>query len=153
MPSFVCNPKDFWMGLLYLVVGGAGLFYGRDYVIGSAANMGPGFFPFYISCLLLIFAVISFVRSVTTTGEAVGPIAWKAIALITGGVLAFGFLIERAGLAMTMPLLLLLGALASDRFRLEWRAGLGAIAFTLTCAALFTYGLGLPIPILGSWFR
>ncbi|SFV38660.1 putative tricarboxylic transport membrane protein [Devosia crocina] len=152
MQIAIRNPKDLLMGLLYFLVGGAGLLFGRDYAIGTAANMGPGFFPFYLSCLLLIFAVVSWARGFLLAGEPVGPIAWKAIALIAGTVIAFGFLLERAGLAIAMPLLLVTAAMASDRFRLDWRTGLGVVAFTALCAALFTYGLGLPIPVLGSWF-
>jgi hypothetical protein len=146
------NPKDFWMGVLYFGISGFGLVVGRDYAIGSTVNMGPGYFPFYISCLLVIFGVISWFRAFATDGEPIGAIAWKALALITGSVVMFGFLLEQAGLLISMPLLLVATALASERFGFEWKAAAGVVAFTAICAATFTYALGLPIPLLGAWF-
>lgn len=39
------NPKDFWSGILFVTFGCAGLWFGRDYVVGTARRMGPGYFP------------------------------------------------------------------------------------------------------------
>lgn len=146
------SPKDFWMAVVYFAIGGFGLVIGRDYAIGSTVNMGPGYFPFYISCLLVMFGVISAARSMIVSGEPVGTIAWKAMALIVLPVVAFGFLLERAGLLIALPLLLLITAAASQHFRFDRRALAGLTAFTVACAGLFNYGLRLPIPLLGSWF-
>ena len=63
MLSHVRGPKDFWTGIAYLSIGGLGISYGRDYSLGSAGRMGPGYFPLVISCLLILFGLIAIVRS------------------------------------------------------------------------------------------
>jgi hypothetical protein len=60
--SIIKAPKDFWTGVIYLGVGALGILVGREYSFGSAGRMGPGYFPFYISCLLLVFGVVTVVR-------------------------------------------------------------------------------------------
>jgi hypothetical protein len=60
--SIIRAPKDFWTGVIYLGVGALGILVGREYSFGSAGRMGPGYFPFVISCLLLVFGAITVVR-------------------------------------------------------------------------------------------
>jgi hypothetical protein len=108
MTTFIHSPKDFWTGVIYLGAGALGGFVGREYSFGSARRMGPGYFPFYISCLLLVFGVVTVVRSFMTDGETVGALAWKAIALVIGSVIAFGLLLPRAGLIVAMIVMVLM---------------------------------------------
>ena len=49
----VKDPKDFWSGALFIAFGCAGLWFGRDYAIGTAARMGPGYFPLMMSLALV----------------------------------------------------------------------------------------------------
>jgi len=110
--SIIKAPKDFWTGVIYLGVGALGILIGREYSFGSAGRMGPGYFPFVISCLLLLFGVITVVRSFLTTGEPVGALAWKAIAWVIGSVVAFGILLPTAGLVIAMLVMVLMSAAA-----------------------------------------
>jgi hypothetical protein len=43
-----------------------------------------------------------------TDGETVGALAWKAIALVIGSVIAFGLLLPRAGLIVAMIVMVLM---------------------------------------------
>ena len=71
--------------------------------------------------------------------------------LITIAVFLFGFLVRGAGLAVVIPILIITTAYASIHFR--WGATvLLAIGMTVFCVLVFIKGLGLPLPILGSWF-
>src|SRR3712207_9556921 len=90
--------------------------------------MGPGYFPFVISCLLIVFGIITLVRSFMTDGEPVGALAWKAIALVVGSVVAFGLLLPTAGLIVAMTVMVLMSAAASEKFRFEWKATAGFVA-------------------------
>ena len=98
-------PKDFWTGVVYLIVGLLGILIGRDYSFGTASRMGPGYFPFAISCLLVLFGLVSIVRSMRVSGEPVEPFAWKPIVLVIGGVFAFGDakFAGSTGSRMTLP--------------------------------------------------
>lgn len=144
--------KDFYAGLLYVVLAAAFLWFGRDYKLGTAARMGPGYFPITLAWVLGVFGVISVVRSLFTDGTRVGALAWKPLLYITAGCLAFGFLIQPGGLVLALAALVVLSAMASEESRYDWQALLVLAALILFCVLAFVKGLGVPMPILGSWF-
>ena len=144
------SEKDFYIGLIYLALGTAGLVMGRNYAFGTPARMGAGFFPIIIASLLVLFGLIASLRGLLVEGEPIGDIDWKGIALITGSVVIFGLLLESLGLPIAIIASGLLAAVASDRFKLDWRALLGLVAFAAFCVLVFVTGLGLPMPLVGE---
>jgi hypothetical protein len=147
----IASPRNFWTGVLYVGIGLAALWLGRQYPMGSAARMGPGYFPNVLAGLLVLFGVLALVRSFRAQGPPVGRIAWKAMAAVLLSTIAFGFLLERAGLVVALFLLIFGCASASARFRLELRALLLAAGLIVFCVLVFIVGLGLPVPIVGPW--
>lgn len=133
--------------------GALGMLIGREYSFGTAGRMGPGYFPMVISALLLFFGAITVMRSFITPGEAVGAFAWKPLVLVVGSVVAFGLLINTAGLLIALLMMVLVSAAASEKFRFEWSAMLGLIGLTAFCSLVFVRGLGVPMPIVGSWLQ
>ena len=153
MGSIVRSPKDFWLGVIYVLVGAVGFLLARDYPFGTGARMGPGYLPTIVSSLLLIFGAVSIGRSFVLSGEAIGVIAWKALPLIVGSAAAFAFLIDGAGFIAASFSLLLLCAVASDKFRWSGTALLGAAALVAICTLVFVKGLGIPMPAVGPWLQ
>jgi Tripartite tricarboxylate transporter TctB family len=151
--SFVRSPKDFWTGMIYLAMGVAGFVISREYSFGTAGRMGPGYFPNVIAGLLVLFGAISLGRSFLQSGEPIGSIPWKAMVLILGAVISFGFLLPTMGLVVAMVALVLLSAAASQKFRFEWGAVLGLIGLVIFCSVVFVKGLGVPMPLVGSWLE
>lgn len=145
--------RDFGIGVIYLALGLAGFIIARNYNFGTAGRMGPGYFPTIISSLLIVFGMVTVGRGLFRDGTAIGAINWKGIFLVTLSVCAFGYLLERAGVVIALLSLVLISAAASERFRLEIRAIAGLVALIAFCAVVFVEGLGLPMPILGEWFR
>ena len=43
--GIIRNQKDFGAGILYIAFGAVGWYIARDYGIGQASRMGPGYFP------------------------------------------------------------------------------------------------------------
>ena len=146
------NPRDFWAGLIYLVLGIGVLWIGRGYSVGTSARMGPGYFPAVLGGLLMLFGVISVARSFMRPGEAVSAIAWKPVALVLGGTVLFGLLLERAGLIVALPVLIVVSALASRHTRLDATSVAALVGIVAFCVLVFVKGLGVPMPLLGSWF-
>jgi hypothetical protein len=145
------NPKDFWTGLIYLFVGSGALIIGRDYDMGTAVKMGPAYFPTILSTLLMIIGVISVLRSFFKSGGPIGAVAWKGLVLIAASTLLFGAIVRGAGVVIALPLLVIVSASASARF--TWKTSLAeAVGITVFCIFVFLKGLGVPLPILGSWF-
>lgn len=152
MTSIVKGPQDFWTGILYLTVGGAAALIAQDYNMGSAARMGPGYFPIALSSLLMLFGLTALVRSFLRPGQAIGAIAWKPVVLVPGAVVLFATLLKTAGLIVALLVLILASAAASSRFRFEVRATLAMIGLIAFCSLVFVKGLGVQMPLLGSWF-
>jgi hypothetical protein len=150
--SIIKSPKDFWTGVLYFCFGAVAFWVARDYSFGTASRMGAGYFPTVLSGLLMFFGVLALLRGVTQRGASFGRFAWKPALIITASTLAFGLLLTRAGLIVSLLVLIFGSASASAKFRFEWRATLLALALIAFCVLVFVKGLGLPMPLLGSWF-
>jgi hypothetical protein len=129
------------------------LWVGADYGMGTAGRMGPGYFPKVLAGLLIIVGIAALVRSVMITGTPVTPVAWKALALVLAATTAFGLLLPRVGVAVSLLVLCVGSAAASRNFRFEARATLGVIALSAACVAVFVKGLGVPMPLWGTWLE
>ena len=152
VPSIVRNQKDFYAGAVYLTVGIIAIAVARGYPLGSASRMGPGYFPTILGGLLVVFGLVSLVRSFFLTGAPIGQLPWKPLVLVVGAVALFAVLLPYVGLVIALAILITVSAAASDKFRFDWRAALGLVALIAFCALVFVLGLGLPLPLLGSWF-
>ena len=144
--------KDFWAGVLYVALAAAFLWFGRDYKMGAASRMGPGYFPLTLSWVLGAFGAISIVRSFISDGGPLGGIAWKKLFIVTAAVLAFGILIGKAGLIFALPALVIISSFASADSQYDLKALAILFGLTLFCIIVFVKGLGVPMPIFGSWF-
>jgi len=145
------NAKDFWTGFIYIFVGSAALIISRDYDMGTAVKMGPAYFPTLLSGLLMVIGIISVLRSFFKSGSPIGVVAWKGLVLIVASTLLFGMIVRGAGLLLALPVLVIVSASASARF--SWKTSLAeAVGITVFCIIIFLKGLGVPLPILGSWF-
>lgn len=145
------NPKDFWTGVIYVTIGAGALFMSRDYSMGNAVKMGPAYFPVVLSVVLIVIGIISLIRSLVRQGTQLGTVAWKGLALIVSSTVLFGLVVRGAGLAIALPLLIMISSLASIRF--NWRHSLAlAVGVTVFCILVFYKGLGVPLPAFGAWF-
>jgi hypothetical protein len=145
------NPKDFWTGIIYIAVGLAAIIIGRDYGMGTPRKMGPAFFPAILSIILIVIGIISLVRSFIRPGTPVGRFTFKGLLMVTGATVLFGLIVRGAGMIVAMPVLVIISAYASGKF--NWRTSVTmAIVLTAFCILIFLKGLGIPLPILGSWF-
>jgi len=87
------SQKDFFAGLMFLLVGLAFAWGAGSYSIGTVARMGPGYFPMVLGVLLaglgLIITLTALVVE-TPDGDPVGSFAWKPLVFIIAGNLVFG---------------------------------------------------------------
>jgi hypothetical protein len=151
--AVIRNQKDFGAGLLYIAFGALGFYVGREYGMGTASRMGPGYFPTVLSTLLMAFGLAAVVRSfVSKSRETVGSFAWKQAAFVCGSVAVFAFLLPRAGLIISLVVLCLISASVSQFFKFQWKAAGLLVILVTFCALVFARGLGVPMPLLGTWF-
>ena len=141
----VKSPQDLGAGAVFVLIGVAGLYFGRELSFGTAARMGPGYFPTLLSILILAIGIIVAIRGLTTGGPPIEPVQLRPIAMIIAAILIFGVLIDVVGLVLTALLLTVFAAYARREVKLTETILLGAglAAFTV---AVFVYLLGQPLP-------
>ena len=141
----VKSPQDLGAGAVFVLIGVAGLYFGRELAFGTAARMGPGYFPTLLSILILAIGIIVAIRGLTTEGPPIEPVQLRPIAMIIAAILIFGVLIDVVGLVLTALLLTMFAAYARREVKLTETILLGAglAAFTV---AVFVYLLGQPLP-------
>ncbi len=145
------NSKDFGSGLMFLIVGIACVAIARNYPLGVAEKMGPGYFPTVLGGLLALNGAALLVRSFLRNGTGLTAVAWRGIFLSLAGIILFGVLLKTAGLPIAVLVLILVSATASTQFRV-WPSLALAVGLSVFCVFVFVYALGLPIPVLGTWF-
>jgi hypothetical protein len=148
------SQKDLWSGLLFLCIGAAFAIGSLDYSFGNSARPGPAYFPFGLGVLMVILGgmvLFGALTKETPDGDPVGAFAWRPLVIILVAVALFGFLLPRLGMFITLPLLVILSALASEEFTIK-DALLNATVLTVMSWAVFSKGLGLTIPLLPTMF-
>ena len=143
------SQKDFWSGVMFITVGIAFAWGSLSYSFGSSARPGPAYFPFGLGVLMaLLGAFILFESLVVETddGEPIGKIAWKPLITISASVAVFGWALPLLGMAIALPLLIVISSLAGDEF--HWKdVLLNCIVLTVGSWAIFIWGLKLVIPL------
>ena len=122
------SQRDFWSGLMFVVVGAVFAIGATNYSMGTSARPGAGYFPLMLSVIMAILGAIVLFKSLTiesTDGDRIGSIAWKPLIIIS--------------------------SLAGDEFK--WRGViLNAIVLTIGSWAVFVWGLKLTIPLWPRFF-
>jgi hypothetical protein len=144
--------KDFWSGVMLIVVGGGAMFIARNYQFGSSLRMGPGYFPVILSAALVIFGVYFVLQGLRAGAEKLeGTWSIRALIIVPISLVVFGLLIDRAGFIPAMLALIIISAAASKEFRLV-EVLLFAAFLTAMCVAVFIWALGLPYELItGIW--
>lgn len=99
------NQKDFFSGLMFIGVGVAFAWGATNYDVGSAAQMGPGYFPLILSVVMVIIGVVLACKAIvveTEGGAKIGKWAWRPLFCIIAANVVFGILL--AGLrSISLP--------------------------------------------------
>jgi len=143
------SQKDFWSGLMFVVVGLAFAWGATNYNFGTSARPGPGYFPLGLGVILAGLGALTLFEALTIeteNGDPVGKFAWKPLVTILVAVVLFGALLPRLGMALTIPVLVIVSSLAGDEF--HWRdAVINSVVLAIGSWAIFILGLKLVIPL------
>jgi hypothetical protein len=144
--ALIRNPKDFWAGVLFASFGTAALVIAQSYPLGSAARMGPGYFPRMLGFLLLGLASILVLRSFKLRGAPLQMRNLKPLAIVLGSVFVFAMGMMKLGIVLSTVLLILISSSADREFR--WKEAVASSVVLAVCTlAVFIWGLGLQIPV------
>jgi len=143
----VRSPKDLAAGLLFIAAGTAAIAIAANYTLGTAARMGPGYFPRALGLLLIVLGAILAVRSLRLTGPPLPGWKWRPVLVTLGSVVIFGLIVNRAGLVVSTILLIVMASAASHEFRPR-EAVISGIVLAALVVGVFVIGLKLQ---LGIW--
>jgi hypothetical protein len=138
------SQKDFFSGLMFMVVGVAFAWGASSYTIGTGARMGPGYFPLVLGVLLaLLGGAITFKALVVETvdGDKIGVISLKPLFFIILANLVFGVSLgglpsiglPPLGMVLGIYALTFIASLAGDTFKTR------EVAILATVLAVFSY--------------
>jgi len=149
------SQRDFWSGLMFITVGVIFAVGATNYSMGTSARPGAGYFPMILSvAMALLGAVVLFKSLVIETegGDPIGAVAWRPLFVIVLAIIVFGLSLERLGLLITVPLLIVISSFAGGEF--GWK-GVLANAAVLTFGAwgIFVWGLKLTLPLWPRMFQ
>jgi len=162
------SERDFWSGMMFLVVGVVFAIGATNYSMGPAcppndpcatslwarlsqlsAHPGAGYFPLGLSILVALLGAVVLFKSLTIEsdgGDPIGKFAWRPLIIIIFAIALFGVMLEPLGMALTVPVLIFISSLAGDEF--HWKGVLvNAIVLTVSSWAIFIWGLKLTIPL------
>ncbi len=136
--------QDFLAGLMFCVIGLTAVGIARtSYPVGTSLNMGPGYFPTAVGGLLTLLGLYTLAHGVLTGTRVDGVWGLRPLALITLGIVAFGFAMDRFGMGPALFALFFLSTLGGHEFKLK-EVALLFVVMTVICWTIFIYGLGLP---------
>src|SRR3989304_10171104 len=97
------SPQDFGAAVMLILFGMAGVWFGREYAVGTASHMGPGYMPMVLSWALILFGLVIGLRAVRlrsagATGPRIERIVLRTNLLILAAIVWFAFLIRSTGL-------------------------------------------------------
>jgi hypothetical protein len=144
------NNKDFFAGLLFMFIGlGALLIAQNNYPMGTTRSMGPGYFPIVLSIIMAAFGMIVIIRGLIKNDRIVGGWGVRPLALVTLGIVVFGFLVERLGMAPSLLAMFFISALGGHEFKFKEVLLLSTLMIFASWL-IFIYGMGVQLKLF-SW--
>jgi hypothetical protein len=143
-------PQDLGAALIFLIVGVAGLWFGRDLPgMGSNGQLGSGTAPRILSWVCIAYTVLLLVKAVRLDGPAIAEVPWRAAAAVTASTVVFGALVESIGYLPAAFIVPLVATLAVADIR--WKEALVFAALLAAgTAILFITLLGQPMLYVGG---
>jgi hypothetical protein len=140
------NPKDFWSGALFIAIGAGTLIVSSRYALGTAARMGPGYFPRILGTLLILLGAVLVLRAMRSVGGPVPRFQWRPLVIVLGSVVLFGAIVQTVGVALSTIILIVSASAASREFRPR-EALIAGVLLAVLAVGVFVIGLQLQLPI------
>lgn len=149
MPA-IFRDKDFLSGCLFFAIGAFFAVDAPSYGLGTARRMGPGYFPLILGIVLALIGLTLAIRAfIHNRPDTIPRLYVRPVVAVTVAIVAFGFVLDRAGLVIATIVAVFLSGLGSAETRL-WELALVAVGIAALASLLFVQFLGLPIPL---WWR
>nr|WP_163500951.1 tripartite tricarboxylate transporter TctB family protein [Halomonas socia] len=159
---------DLYSGAIFTAIGLGAMITARNYPLGSIDRMGPGFFPMVLGAIIATLGIMLIVKNLEGFRQArrrkhaaapdpevdssrrVGMLrAARSMLFVLGGMTFFALTIEHIGLLLSVIGLVIICSFAETG--MKWRSTLLlALFMAALSAAIFRYGIGLPLQLWGN---
>jgi putative tricarboxylic transport membrane protein len=141
------SKRDIGAAALTLIFGAAAVYESAKLPFGTVHSPGQGFFPWWISAVIFLLALLHLFQALTSHSSVVRERSGRIVKV--AGLLvilaAYTFLLEPLGYPLSTFLLVLLMLRAIDRQR--WAVALGMAAITSVGSyVVFAIWLSIPLP-------
>jgi hypothetical protein len=144
--ALIRHPKDLVAGLMFAAFGIGAIVVAANYPLGTAARMGPGYFPRMLGILLIVLGAALALRALRFQGGALPAWHWRPTVVVLGSVILFGLIVTRVGLAFSTVILIVAASAASPEFRPK-EALISGVLLAALAIAVFVIGLKLQLPV------
>jgi hypothetical protein len=142
--------RDFWAGVLLIVIGGAALIIARDYPFGTTRHMGPGYFPIVLGTILILFGITITAKGLRSNEQFKGKWPLRPLIVLSIATILFGAAMKYAGLIPALLVLVFGSAAAGRQFRLV-EVLLLTVGLTVFSVVLFVWALDLQFSLIGTF--
>jgi putative tricarboxylic transport membrane protein len=140
------SPKDFWAGLIFVMIAAAFILLASQYRLGDLHRMGPAMFPILVGALLAALGATLALRGLVFDGEPVPRLYARPLGISLVAIVLFGLALKWLGLIAAVTVLVLVGTYAAREVRPLENVALAAV-MVLFSVAVFVWLLGLPLPL------
>ena len=143
------NLQDFWCGIFFVALGVLAIYASRDYPMGSALQMGPGYFPVWLGGIMIAFGLVIGglslkVQAVAAQRLAPGEWAFRPWIVLTTTLAAYALMMD-GGIGFVPSLIVLVIGCALAHKDVRWLETIVLSVFvTAAAVAIFSWGLELP---------
>jgi hypothetical protein len=146
------NHRDFWAGVLFIVTGVLFMLLSRQYTLGTAAKMGPGYFPTILGGLMALLGLGILLPSLAKRAPElrVPKIEFKMVFMVLLAVAVYAAALPKLGFIVALFLLILISSVASHEFKLRTTLVSSVVLLGFSWL-VFVKGLELQFPFLPTF--
>jgi len=143
-------PTDVVAGLVLLLFAALSMVATQNLAFGSAARMGPGYFPKIVSGLIGLFGLAIVAMGLARgrlprSADTMPGVPWRALVMIMLAMAFFAATVEQFGLLLSGFGTIGLTSLAATRVR-PLEIAVFSLVLAVMVTAIFSWGLGLSLP-------
>lgn len=140
--------KDFWSGVMFVLFGILFVVWSREYQFGTSQRMGPGYFPTVLGILLIALGILVALPTIRANAPKteIGNIGWRGLLIVLGSVALYAYLLPWLGFVISMVLLVVISATASNEFRPK-ETLISVVVLGVASYFVFVKGLSLQFPV------
>ena len=146
------NHRDFWAGVLFIVTGILFMILSRQYQLGTAAKMGPGYFPTILGGLMAFLGLMVLLPSFKGPVVKINRIELRMILLVLFAVAVYALTLPKLGFIVALFLLILISSTASHEFNLKTTL-ISSVVLLVFSWLVFVKGLELQFPFLPTFLN